>query len=53
MALIYNILDMVITKSNVTGNGVCTFIVGFNDKSFDMNAFNDEKDIENSVEDVS
>ncbi|WP_458453217.1 dicarboxylate/amino acid:cation symporter [Methanobrevibacter sp.] len=52
MAGIYNILDMFITTSNVTGNGVSTFIVGFNDKSFDMNAFNNEKDIEKSVEDL-
>ena len=52
MAGIYNILDMFITTSNVTGNGVSTFIVGFNDKSFDMNAFKNEKDVENSVEDL-
>ena len=40
----YNLIDMYDTVVNVTGDAICTIIVAFKDKSFDINAYNRKKE---------
>lgn len=41
------ILDMIRTAVNVTGDGICTLIVAFKNKSLDLDVFNGKKEPEN------
>ena len=40
---IYSIIGMFNALSNITGNGICTSIVAYQYKSFDMNKFNEKE----------
>ena len=44
---IYNIIDMFISATNIAGNGICTSIVAYQYKSFDMDTFNEKKKLDN------
>ena len=44
---VYNIIEMMDTAINVTGDAICTIIVAFKDKSLDLNVFNGKKEPEN------
>ena len=43
---IYNIIEMMDTAINVTGDAICTIIVAFKDKSLDLDVFNSKKEPE-------
>lgn len=43
------ILDSCRTAVNITGDAICTIIVAFKNKSFDMDVFNNEKEPDKSV----
>ncbi len=44
-----HVLDMFRTAVNVTGDAICTMIVAFKNKSFDVDVFNDKKKPEKKV----